>query len=64
MEFHPLATVMAGPERPAIELPVRITGTMSEPKLRPEIEILAKGRLGKKLRETLSDKLQVLLDVP
>jgi hypothetical protein len=64
MDFHALATVIAGPERPATEVPVRITGTMSEPKVRPEIEILAKGRLRKRLRETLSDKLQVLLDAP
>ncbi|MBS0417416.1 MAG: AsmA family protein [Proteobacteria bacterium] len=39
----------------AVEVPLTITGTMSSPTVRPDIEALAKGKLGQEVKQKASD---------
>lgn len=64
LDLQLMAAVLKSPLLSGIDIPVTITGTLSDPKARPDIETLAKGQLGQKLRETLQDKLQSLLGTP
>jgi len=61
VDFQVLAAVSHSSLLSGLDIPVRISGTLSDLKVRPDIDTLAKGQLGQKLRETLRDKLQGLL---
>jgi AsmA protein len=43
-----------------VDIPVTITGTMSDPKVRPDLASLAKTRVEQQLKQTLQDKLKGL----
>ena len=42
----------------AVEVPLTITGTMSSPTVRPDIEALAKGKLGQEVQQKAGDLLK------
>jgi AsmA protein len=43
-----------------LKIPVKVTGSMTEPTVRPDVEALAKGQIKKKLQDVLQDKLKGL----
>jgi AsmA protein len=43
-----------------IKIPVKVTGSMADPTVKPDIEALAKGQLKDKLKDVLGDKLKGL----
>jgi AsmA protein len=47
-----------------LQIPVKVTGPMSDPNVIPDIEALAKGQLKQKLEDVLKDKLQGLFGKP
>jgi hypothetical protein len=47
-----------------IELPVRVTGTVADPAVRPDVQALFKGELKQKVKDLLHDKLQSLFGKP
>ena len=48
------------PTATVADIPMKITGTFSDPTVRPDIEALAKGQLKQKLQNVLQDKLKGL----
>jgi AsmA protein len=44
----------------AIKIPVKVTGSMTDPTVRPDVEALAKGALKDKVKDALQDKLKGL----
>ena len=48
----------------ALKVPLKVSGTMSDPTVRPDIEALAKGQLKDKLKDVLKDKLEGLFRKP
>ena len=47
-----------------LELPVSVTGTLSDPEVRPDVQALFKGELKQKVKELLRDKLKSLFGNP
>ena len=43
-----------------LKIPVRVTGSLTDPTVKPDIEALAKGQLKEKLKDVLQDKLKGL----
>jgi AsmA protein len=43
-----------------LKIPVKVTGSMTDPTVRPDVEALAKGQLKEKLKDVLQDKLKGL----
>jgi AsmA protein len=43
-----------------LKIPVKVTGSMTDPTVKPDIEALAKGQLKEKLKDVLQDKLKGL----
>jgi len=43
------------------DIPLTITGTMTDPKVRPDLESVAKARVQQQLQQTLQDKLKGLI---
>lgn len=43
-----------------LEIPVKVTGSLTDPTVKPDIEALAKGQLKAKLKDVLQDKLKGL----
>ena len=39
-----------------LQIPVKVTGSMTDPTIRPDIEALAKGQLKQKVQDLLQDK--------
>jgi hypothetical protein len=48
-----LASVLTSPGTSVADIPVKITGTYLDPKVRPDAEALAKGQIKDKLRDLL-----------
>jgi AsmA protein len=44
-----------------VDIPLTITGTMTSPKVRPDLESVAKARVQQQLQQTLQDKLKSLI---
>jgi AsmA protein len=61
VDFQLMAEALHSSLLSGLDIPVKVNGTLSDLKVRPDVETLAKGQLGQKLRETLRDKLQGLL---
>jgi AsmA protein len=59
-----LATVMKAPKTTAAEIPMRVTGSYTDPTVRPDMQALAKGALKQKLEGVLGDKLKGLFGKP
>ena len=68
IDYQVLASLAQSPAQSAVEIPVRITGTMANLKVRPDLEALAKGQLKQKVQDKvqdlLKDKLQGLFGKP
>ena len=47
-----------------IQVPVKVTGSLSDPRVTPDVEALAKGALKQKLQDVLQDKLKGLFGKP
>jgi AsmA protein len=47
-----------------LKIPVKVTGSLSDPTIRPDVEALAKGALKDKVQDALKDKLKGLLVKP
>jgi len=43
------------------DIPVEISGTLSDPKVRPDPQAVLKSKLKQKLQDTLKDKLRGIL---
>jgi AsmA protein len=59
-----LADTMKTTGNVPIQIPVKITGTLSDPTVRPDVEALAKGELKQKVKDVLQDKLKGLFGKP
>jgi len=68
IDYQVLASLAKTPTQSAVDIPVKITGTFADPKVRPDIEALAKGQLKQKVQDTvkgaLQDKLKGLFGKP
>jgi AsmA protein len=64
LDFALLADTMKTAGNVPIQIPVRITGTFSDPTVRPDVEALAKGELKQKVKDVLQDKLKGLFGKP
>jgi AsmA protein len=64
INFQLLADTLQTVQGVPIQLPVKVTGTTSDPSIRPDIEMLAKSQLRQKLQNVLHDKLQGLFGKP
>ncbi len=60
IDLQVLASVLKSPTATVADIPMKITGTYADPTVRPDLEALAKGQLGKKLQNLLQDKLKGL----
>jgi hypothetical protein len=67
IDYHVVATILKappsaqGPELSQLtlaDIPVDISGTMNDPKARPDLQGILKSKLKQKLQDTLKDKLQ------
>lgn len=47
-----------------IQVPVKVTGSLSDPRVTPDVEALAKGALRQKLQDVVQDKLKGLFGKP
>jgi AsmA protein len=47
-----------------IQVPVKVTGSLSDPRVTPDVEALAKGALKQKLQDVVQDKLKSLFGKP
>ncbi len=60
VDFSLLADTLRMAGNTPIQIPVKVTGNIADPTVRPDLEALAKGELGRKLREVVEDKLKGL----
>jgi AsmA protein len=70
IDYHVVATILkASPSAPGTDLsqltladiPVEISGTMDDPKARPDLQGILKSKLKQKLQDTIQDKLKGIL---
>jgi hypothetical protein len=61
LDFALLADTLRSAGTTPIQVPVKVTGNIADPTVRPDVEALAKGELRKKLQDVLQDKLKGLL---
>jgi AsmA protein len=47
------ASILAAPSAKAIDIPVKVTGTYIDPRVKPDVEAIAKGELKQKLQDVL-----------
>jgi hypothetical protein len=45
-----------------IKIPLEVTGSAANPKIRPDLDALVKGQLGQKVKDLLTDKLKGLFN--
>jgi AsmA protein len=64
LNFQLLADTLRTSNGIPIQLPVKVTGTLADPTVRPDLEALAKGQLRQKLQDVLQDKLKGLFGKP
>jgi AsmA protein len=64
IDFQLLADTLRTTQGVPILIPIKVTGTTSDPVVRPDIEAFAKGQLRRKLKDVLQDKLQGLFGKP
>ena len=64
IDFQLLADTLRTTQGVPIQIPVKVTGTTSNPVIRPDIEALARGQLRQKLQDVLHDKLKGLFGKP
>jgi AsmA protein len=67
IDYHLVATILKAPpaaggsglaQLTLADIPVEISGTLSDPKVRPDVQAVLKSKLKQKLQDTLKDKLQ------
>jgi AsmA protein len=63
VDFQLLASLSTAPDS-IVDIPLRITGTYSDPTVRPDLAKLVKGELKQRLQEVLHDKLPGLFGKP
>jgi AsmA protein len=64
LDFALLADTLRTAGNTPIQIPVKVTGSIADPTVKPDIEALAKGQLKQKLRDVLQDKLKGLFGKP
>ncbi len=64
IDFQLLADTLRTTQGIPIQVPVKVTGTVSDPTIRPDLEALATGQLRQKLQDVLQDKLKGLFGKP
>jgi AsmA protein len=64
IDFALLADTLRTAGNTPLQIPVKVTGTMANPTVRPDIEALAKGQLRQKLQDVLGEKLKGLFGKP
>jgi AsmA protein len=71
INYHIVATILKAPpsaqgselsQLTLADIPVEIGGTMSDPKVRPDLQGIMKSKLKQKLQDTLKNKLQGILN--
>ena len=71
IDYHIVATILKAPpsaqgselsQLTLADIPVEISGTMSDPKVRPDLQGILKSKLKQKLQDTLKNKLQGILN--
>lgn len=64
LDFSLLADTLRTAGNTPIQIPVKVTGSIADPTVKPDIEALAKGQLKQKLKDVLQDKLKGLFGKP
>ena len=64
LDFAVLADTLKSIQGVPVQLPVKITGSLADPIVRPDLEALAKGQLKQKVQGLIQDKLQSLFGKP
>jgi AsmA protein len=71
IDYHIVATILKAPpaaqgselsQLTLADIPVEISGTMNDPKVRPDLQGILKSKLKQKLQDTLKDKLHGIFD--
>ena len=64
LDLSLLADTLRSAGNVPIQVPVKVTGNLSDPRVTPDVEALAKGALKQKLQDVLQDKLKGLFGKP
>ena len=64
LDFALLADTLRMAGDTPIQIPVKVTGNIADPTVRPDVEALAKSQLRQKLKDVLQDKLKGLFGKP
>jgi AsmA protein len=71
IDYHVVATILKAPpsgqgselsQLNLADIPVEISGTMNDPKVRPDLQGILKSKLKQKLQDTIQDKLKGFLN--
>ena len=64
LDFALVADTLKTAGNVPIQIPVKITGTLTDPTVRPDVAALAQGELKQKVKDVLQDKLKGLFGKP
>jgi AsmA protein len=64
LDFHLLADTLKSLRGVPVQIPLNVTGSFSDPTVKPDIDALAKGQLKQKLEDVLRNKLHNLFGKP
>ncbi len=64
LDLSLLADTLRSAGNVPIQVPVKVTGNLADPRVTPDVEALAKGALKQKLQDVLQDKLKGLFGKP
>jgi AsmA protein len=64
LDLHLIADTLKSLQGVPVQIPVTVTGSFSDPTVKPDIDALAKGQLKQKLEDVLHNKLQSLFGKP
>jgi len=64
LDFALLADTLRMAGDTPVQIPVKVTGNIADPTVRPDVEALAKSQLRQKLKDVLQDKLKGLFGKP
>lgn len=64
LNLHLLADTLKSWQGVPVQIPVNVTGRLSDPTVRPDVEAFAKGPLRQRLKDLVHDKLQSLFGRP
>jgi AsmA protein len=62
IDFSLLADTLRTAGNAPLQIPIKVTGSASDPSVRPDLDAFMKSQLGQKVRDLVKDKLKGLFD--